>query len=310
MNVPQPVSPGEIRPERPRGGSRFITLSSAALAFILLAALHPEPIKAAWAEFERIIQLKSTPLPASPARISDHETDELANMEPQQQAQRLLERAVNHYEGAIELVAQRVDGWYGQINLDPQLNGLITTALNSNDLRVRAAAIEIDLSVYNLPKTPDTALALIDRAQSDSHGRPWALWMLGALGNRGVEAGRIQNFLLDQLKDPDEHTRYWAVEGLALLGTDATISPLLDVFHNDASMKVRERAACSLAQSGMLTKDQRMTAVPDFLRFTDDAALDPTTRSWAFQALRDITGQSLGNDPAAWRSWWANHPRG
>lgn len=310
MSDPQSVSPGEIRPDTPRSGKRLVTLLAVGLAFCVIAAAHPEPIRAAWAEFERIIQLKSAPLPASPARISEHETEELENMQPQQQAQRLLERAVNHYGGAIELIAGRVGGWYGQINLDPQLNGLITTALNSNDLRVRAAAIEIDLAAYNLPKSPETALGLIERAQSDSDGRPWALWMLGALGNRGVETERIQNFLLDHLKDPDENTRYWAVEGMALLGTDATISPLLDVFHNDASMKVRERAACSLAQSGMLTKDQRMTAVSEFLRFTDDAALDPTTRSWAFQALRDITGQSLGNDPAAWRSWWANHPRG
>jgi len=67
---------------------------------------------------------------------------------------------------------------------------------------------------------------------------------------------------------------------------------------------VRERAACSLAQSGMLTQDQRMTAVPTILTYTDDPALDAQTHTWAFQALRDITGQNLQNDPAAWRDWW------
>jgi hypothetical protein len=34
-------------------------------------------------------------------------------------------------------------------------------------------------------------------------------------------------------------------------------------------------------------------------------ALDEQTRGWVFQALRDITGQSLPRDPAAWHAWWA-----
>lgn len=53
-----------------------------------------------------------------------------------------------------------------------------------------------------------------------------------------------------------------------------------------------------------------MTAVPELFEFMDDPAPDPTTRSWVFQALRDITGQSLARDPAAWRSWWAADSRG
>lgn len=69
------------------------------------------------------------------------------------------------------------------------------------------------------------------------------------------------------------------------------------------------RAACRLAQSGMLTKNQRMTAVPDLLNYMDDTSLDPTTQKWVFQALEDITGASIGPDPAAWRTWWVNHNR-
>jgi hypothetical protein len=41
----------------------------------------------------------------------------------------------------------------------------------------------------------------------------------------------------------------------------------------------------------------------------DDATLDATTRSWVFQALRDITGAGIGSDPAAWRAWWSQHSR-
>jgi len=99
--------------------------------------------------------------------------------------------------------------------------------------------------------------------------------------------------------------RYWAVEGLAYLGTDATIAPLLQVFHDDPSPMIRERAACGLAQSGMLSEKQRREAVPRLLDFADDRALDPETKKWVYQALRDITGQSL-HDPAAWRNWYSS----
>ena len=94
------------------------------------------------------------------------------------------------------------------------------------------------------------------------------------------------------------------MEGLAYLGTDETIAPLLQVFHDDSSPMIRERAACSLAQSGMLGEKQRRSAVPQLLDFADDASLDPQTRTWVFQALRDITGKNLPHDAAAWRNWY------
>ena len=81
------------------------------------------------------------------------------------------------------------------------------------------------------------------------------------------------------------------------------IEPLLEIFHNDPSGMIRERAACSLAQSGMLNQQQRWRAVPRLLDYAGDYSLDPETRSWVFQALRDITGQTLPPDATAWRNW-------
>jgi len=307
MSPEQPNSKGELRPETPQIGIRFVAMLGLTAVIFLLAAAHPASIRAAWAEIERIIQLKSAPLPASPARLSEHESEAFDSMTPQKQAQLLLERAINHYDGAIELIDLRVGGWYGQLKLDPEFNGLLDAAINSNDLRVRAASIEIYLAAYNLPKNSESALSLLDRIEQDPQWRPFGLWMLGALANRGVEPERLQTALFDRLHDPDENTRRWTVEGIALLRTNASIEPLLDTFHNDTSPAVRERAACGLAQSGMLTKEQRMTAVPEILKFTDDPALDHATQTWAFQALRDITGASIGNDPAAWRAWLSGH---
>lgn len=43
-----------------------------------------------------------------------------------------------------------------------------------------------------------------------------------------------------------------------------------------------------------------MRAVTDLLKMMDDATFDAATRSWVFQALRDITGAVTGSDPAAW----------
>ena len=93
---------------------------------------------------------------------------------------------------------------------------------------------------------------------------------------------------------------------MAYLGTDDAIDPLLAVFHDDPSPMIRERAACSLAQSGMLSAMQRMTVVPRLLDFANDASLDDQTHSWVFQALRDITGQTMPPDAGAWRRWYAS----
>ncbi|MGZ5176571.1 MAG: hypothetical protein ACXWIS_20945 [Burkholderiales bacterium] len=82
------------------------------------------------------------------------------------------------------------------------------------------------------------------------------------------------------------------------------INPLLDAFHSDPSAMIRERAACGLAQSGMLSEKQRRTAVPRMLDFAEDSSLDDETHNWVFQALRDITGQNLPHDAVAWRNWY------
>jgi hypothetical protein len=106
------------------------------------------------------------------------------------------------------------------------------------------------------------------------------------------------------LKDSDEDSRRWAVEGLALAGRDDVIPVLLATMHDDPSPLVRERAACSLAESGMFTPEQRQTTIPTLLNYTDDPSLDDQTHGWAFQALADITHQRLPRDTAEWRAWY------
>jgi hypothetical protein len=244
-------------------------------------------------------------VPADHGKLSEHNTEWLQSQPAQVQAEFLLGAAVNHDQGATDLIAKRVDTWQGKIHKSQRLDDLEMTALYSNDLRVRAAGIEINLAFSNLPKNEDTALRLIESAEKNPSNRPWAAWELGMLANRGVAQDRIHELLATWIHDPNQQTRFWAVEGLAHMGTDETIKNFLDVFRNDPSLEVRERAGCSLAKSGMLTREQRMKAVPGLIELTDDPSLDATTRSWIYQALREITNTTLSNDPATWRNWYA-----
>ena len=107
---------------------------------------------------------------------------------------------------------------------------LVLAALNSRDLRVRTAAVDLDLAANNsFRKSPASVAEIMQQLKGDPEGRGLALWRLGSLGNRGgVEPEKVLHSLLNYAHDPNEHTRYWAVEGLAMLGNDATIGPLLE----------------------------------------------------------------------------------
>ena len=263
--------------------------------------------RAAWDQMSQLLSLRGKPVPASANVLSEHEIEALAGMPAQAQAELLLERSINHYAGANEQIAARVKTWAGQITLDERLRPLFMTAINSDDLRVRAAGVEVNIVGRNLEKSSATIDRLEPIARDGAQGeRANALWDLGLIGGRGVDPERVAQILLASIRDPNVNVRYWAVEGLAYLGTDQTIAPLLEIFHDDPSAMIRERAACSLAQSGMLDRQQRFSALPRLLEYADDGALDAATREWVFQALRDITGQTLAHDAAAWREWYSS----
>ncbi|MDP9267736.1 MAG: HEAT repeat domain-containing protein [Acidobacteriota bacterium] len=284
---------------------KIIVVATAVMLVCGLFYLKADTVQAAWADLKVRLGLAGEPVTAGPANLSEDEIEGLDGLPPQVQAQRLLERAINHDAGAAEQIEKRVAGWRGKIHEDQRLWALVTAALNSNDLRVRAAALEVDMAARGTPKTPEMVDKMITAAEPGGAHRTGALWALGELANRGVEADRARQTLVSYLHDSQEEARYWAVEGLALTGQDESIAPLLEVLRNDSSARVRERAACSLAQSGMLDHAQRMQAVPELLDYADDPALDAATHKWIFQALRDITGQSLGEDAAAWRNWYS-----
>jgi HEAT repeats len=305
---PQNAVPPNVEPPRkfiPL--SRILLLDAVLTIFIFSIALRAQPLRAAWEQLAAFLSIQGKPVPASPAMMSEHELEQLDRFDPQRQAKLLMERAINHYDGATDQIAARVDGWHGKLTLDAPFNSMIDTALNANDLRVRAAAVEIELAAYDLSKTTDTMDSLATRAETENQNRPWLLWSIGLLGNRGVQPQRAAEVLTSYLHDPSVDTRKWAVEGLAHLGTDDVIPQLLTVLHDDSSPIVRERAACSLAQSGMLSQEQRKKALPQLLQYASDPALDAQTQGWVYQALRDITAQNLPNEASAWQNWYSAH---
>ena len=82
-------------------------LMTAAVAGLLLAGYGSGFAQSAWEHVVGILALQGKPVAASPAMLSEHEVQELSNMTPQQQAERLLERATNHYEGAAEWIEKK-----------------------------------------------------------------------------------------------------------------------------------------------------------------------------------------------------------
>ncbi len=299
----------DLQPDRsldPRAGS-WRVLFAVATGILLAMPLATGTARGTWQEIWQFLAWHAKPT-ASPTMRSKRDLD---RQDAQQQAELLLQRAVNHDDNATDQITARAERWQGKLQLSSQLNALITAAFNANDLRVRAAAIEVDLAALGVSKTPANVEDLSRQAESGSQSqRIWALWKLGLLGNRGVEPQRVNQILISHLRDADPEVRHWAVEGLAYLGTDDSIAPLLQEFHDDPSPMVRERAACGLASSGMFTPEQRRSVVPQLLNYADDASLDSQTRAWVYHALRDITGQSLPDDATAWKNWYGSGSSG
>jgi len=254
-----------------------------------------------------LLQLTGPPVVASSGALSEHDMEAINAMSPQDQVKFLLEKNINHYKGASEEISKRVDGWTGRIQQTPELDAMTNTAYFSSDLRVRAAALEIWLAQYGFHKNSEAVDGLIRDASLADDRRYFKLSNLGILGNRGIEPEKVFQTLMLYLRDPDPNTRSGAINALGLLGTENTIAPLLDRFHNDTSHDLRERAACNLADSGMLSRELRQKAIPELVRFSQDPELDATTKKWVFQALREITQKNFHDDPAPWISWYGAH---
>ena len=226
-----------------------------------------------------------------------------ADSEQQREAQELLKRLASRDPAAADAILSRSSNWTGKTRRTPETDQFIVTALNLPDRTAREAAIDAQLALDGVSRN-ENGLELAKQAVGNPRQRSWALWTLGALGARGIDAVHTAKIVETYLNDPTVSVRAVAVDALALIATDETVPMLLDRFHNDPSPIVQERAACDLAEAGMYTHVQRMQVAGTLIGWLEDPLLTPNQRTWTTQALRDITGAPLASDAATWRQWW------
>ena len=221
----------------------------------------------------------------------------------QSEAEAILARAAAGDEAAAQQALSEAKGWTGRTQRTARTDQLVTACLNSGSFGVRGAGVAAELALEDISPN-ETGFARMEQAVGNPNQRAWALWMLGALANRGVHPVHAAKVIESYLTDPDVRARATAVDALALVGSSETVAMLLDRFRNDPSPVVQERAVCDLSQAGMYTRAQRMRAARTLVGWVGDASLSAQQRAWAVQALSDIAGKSFGSSPSAWQAWY------
>lgn len=280
------------------------------LRAVLLTALLPAtPIAAQSLPHEIVghkIHVPGDRVDGTTAKLSEVERDLIEGLPPQQQAERLLQYALSQHGGATDEIKARVKGWRGLITMTAAMATLTDVARNGANLRVRAAAIELELTAMNMARNAGQVDALLARIAAGPRDARSEIYTLGLLGNRGVETERIHNELRLLGRADDSIVRYQAYAAIANLGTDATVADLVAAFHHDPDPSVQiDGGGCGLAHCGMLTRAQRMLAIPGLLEMVEDKALHDGMRRYGYRALREITDETLPDDPRQWRDWYA-----
>jgi len=283
------------------------------LALALAAGSAIEPAAAHAQTLPGEITGHKIPLPGekvegTTARLSEVESELVAALAPQAQAERLLQYAISHHVGATDYIKARVGAWRGVITFTPALETLLDVARNGDDLRVRAAALEIELAALNIPKTSAEADVLLERVAINPAQSRLEIYVLGILANRGIETARVLDALRWLARSENDLVRYQAYAAIATIGTDETVADLVEAFHHDPSPTVRvDGGGCGLAHCGMLTRAQRMLAVPGLIEMAADKAVSARDVSYAYRALREISDEILPDNAQAWRDWYAAH---
>ena len=276
-------------------------LSRAAEVIVYLSLGFAVCVLLGWGAHRAIARLISA-VAATKAVNGGVATSQRADRIRQTEAEGLLRRLATGEQAAADQVLAQSDSWTGKTERTPKTDQWVDVAINLKDMHVRAAAVQAELALDGVPRDA-SGLKMLEDAADNPSNRAWALWLLGALGSRGVSPEHAAKVIGAYLDDPVAANRAAGVNGLALLATDETIPMLLDRFRNDPSPVVQERAACGLAEAGMYTHEQRMVAAASMVAWLDDSLLTAQQRTWMIQALRDISGQNFGTDAAAWRRW-------
>ena len=217
--------------------------------------------------------------------LTEMDVQHLQTLPEQDQAEELLDRAIQHDPRALELFEQNIGTWRG-LTRTARMNDLERRSCYSTDLRVRYANADLNLALDGLPKTEESAEQLIVQAQADSAHRAYSVYHMGMLAGRGIDYARIYPILVEYARsDADPQVRQWAVEGMRYLGTDEALHQLFDSFAHDPSNSVRDRAGCNVSDCGNFMRKQRMRMVPGLIELAVDPKSTAQMRTWTFLAL-------------------------
>lgn len=294
-----PIGPGSPGPPPPQSGSFRSSRTGVQAMVIAMGVVAGMGVMGM-----RYLTRQMTFTPGRSARgRSNVRTGSAISPALQNDAEQLLQRVASGDTAAAGQVLEEAASWTGRTKRTPTSEQWMGVALNLPDLHAREAAVRAELALDGVT-VDEAGLKYLESAVGVASQRQWALWMLGAIGNRGVDPAHAAKVIGTYLADPNVNVRAAAVNGLSLIGTDETIPMMLDRFRNDPSPVVQERAACSLAESGMYTHQQRVAAAGTLVNWLDDSLITAQQRGWTLQALHDISGQNLGTDSAAWREWY------
>ena len=240
-----------------------------------------------------------------PAPMTDADAERVLALPAQDQAEELLERAIDHDTRALELLEEHAHAWTGQLQHSDRMGQLVQRSQYSKDLRVRLANVDVSLALEGWEETETAAGLLIDRVRSDPRNRAGAVYYLGMIAARGVDYDRIHSVILDYARnDKDAGVRQWAVEGLRFLGKDEALDDLYVAFTEDPSMNVRDRAGCNISDCGIFTRKQRLRMAPKLIDLAARSDTSAQMKTWCFIALREITDENIPADAAAWSNWY------
>ena len=151
---------------------------------------------------------------------------------------------------------------------------LTDVARNGANLRVRAAAIELELAAMNIARTAgqvDTLLARIAAGPKDARSAIYTLGLWAIAASRPIGSTTSCASLT---RPTIPIVRYPGLCGHRQPRHRRTVADLVAAFHHDPDSRCRiNGGGCGLAHCGMLTRAQRMLAIPGLLEMVEDKAV-------------------------------------
>jgi HEAT repeat protein len=204
------------------------------------------------------------------------------------------------------------------VSAAPFLIGILENEenLNNENAKVLISTL-LSLGKIKDPRAIDPLIKVL--VSKDMDLQPWAMAALQNIGEPAVEP------LITILKEKDTHVQAWAQDALVAMGEPAVEHLIIAI--RDKDINVRANAAFALGR----IKDNRameplIVALKDedaFVRRSAEIALawvkdpravepliealkdkDTYVQQFAAKALKAITGQNFGQNPAKWQEWW------